>query len=214
VLTRNGERYLDDCLAAVFSQKCSLDYNVVVVDSGSHDKTLSIVNDYPVTLVHIKPQEFGHGKTRNLGASLSDSDFLVYLTQDAVPASQQWLQRLVENVLRDPQVAGVYSRWLPRPDCQAPEARYIAENFGPVKHIRWINLDSDWRRNMRDLIFFSNVSSCIRKEVWKRIQFDERLNFGEDQSWAKKALEAGYSIIYEPGSLVYHSHSDVCVNSL
>jgi rhamnosyltransferase len=57
----------------------------------------------------------------------------------------------------------------------------------------------------RELATFDNVSSCLRRSVWEEIPL-EKTNFGEDIRWGKKVVEAGYKIVYEPRSAVFHSH--------
>jgi GT2 family glycosyltransferase len=60
-------------------------------------------------------------------------------------------------------------------------------------------------KEKRLLCNFDNVSSCIRRDVWREIRF-YKTDFGEDIEWSQRALKAGYTVIYEPRSSVYHSH--------
>jgi len=208
--TKNGGENIEKCLNGIFTQETRFDYEVIVIDSGSSDDTAQIVNRFPVRFVEIEPREFGHGKTRNLGASLAIGKYLVYTVQDAYAANEHWLDRLLMALEENNRAAGAYSRWLPKSDCNPHESRWIAQTFGPIRETR--NLDGVdkeyYLRNMSRFILFSDVSSCIRKTVWGEIPFDETLSFAEDQQWAKKVLEAGYSVVYEPSSKVYHSHND------
>jgi rhamnosyltransferase len=41
--------------------------------------------------------------------------------------------------------------------------------------------------------------------VWEEIPFEQTV-FGEDLRWGKSAVEAGYKVVYEPRSAVFHSH--------
>ncbi|GAI52085.1 unnamed protein product [marine sediment metagenome] len=88
-------------------------FEVIIIDSGSTDKTIEIAKEYPVRLIQIKPEEFGHGKTRNYGADISEGEYLVFLTQDAIPFDNNWLRYLISN-LEDENVAGVYNKQIPR----------------------------------------------------------------------------------------------------
>ncbi len=74
LLTKNGERYLDEVLEGIVSQRAKYGYEIVVVDSGSSDRTLEILDQYPVRLATIHSTEFNHSETRNLGARLSHPD--------------------------------------------------------------------------------------------------------------------------------------------
>lgn len=67
--TKNGGHLFEKVLDAVFKQKTEYEYEVICVDSGSKDGTLDVIRKYPCRLFQIEPSEFGHGKTRNYGAS-------------------------------------------------------------------------------------------------------------------------------------------------
>ena len=90
--TKNAGSLFDEVLKMVFSQKTEYEYEVICVDSGSKDGTLDVIHKYPCKLYEIPASEFGHGKTRNYGASKGSGTYIVFITQDALPASDTWLQ--------------------------------------------------------------------------------------------------------------------------
>jgi rhamnosyltransferase len=202
ILTRNGESTLNDCLKQVYSQNYT-NFEVIVIDSASTDRTLEIIKSFPVKLFNIRVEDFGHGKTRNFGARHAKGKYLVYLTQDAIPISDNWLENLIRNFKYE-DVVGVYSRNIPRQDCDPFEARYISSGWGSIMKVKSI-LDY---KSYKDLVFFSNTSSCIRKDIWEKYPFDDILVQTEDQAWSKQVLEAGYKIVYDPDSIVMHSHNN------
>ena len=211
LLTYNGELYLEEVLRSVFNQKTTFGYEVIAIDSGSTDSSVEILRKYPVKIHQISNSEFGHGKTRNLGAKLAAGDYIVYLTQDATPVNENWLENLVSTVARGEGIAGAYSRQLPRPDCNPCERRDIYGGAPPLSIIKKIdfkdNLQKEtYEQNMHNFILFSNVSSCIRKKVNSELPFNENILMMEDQEWCKRALESGYKVIYDSASAVYHSH--------
>jgi hypothetical protein len=53
---------------------------------------------------------------------------------------------------------------------------------------------------------FDNVSSMIRRSAWEQVNFPRR-RFAEDIGWAKQVLDRGWKIVYEPESMVIHSHN-------
>ncbi|HRZ41064.1 MAG TPA: hypothetical protein P5246_08645, partial [Candidatus Omnitrophota bacterium] len=134
----------------------------------------------------------------------------VYLTQDATPANDQWLGELVRSIESTPGAAGAYSRWLCRPEGHILEKIWINKIFPGSPRIQKMTPGThDLTKNQnRELIFFSNVSACIRKDAWKNIHFCDDAGFAEDQLWAKQVTRAGYSIIYAASSEIYHSHHD------
>ncbi len=212
LLTYNGELYLADVLDSIFAQKTRFIYEVIAIDSGSSDRTLDIVKDYPLRLIQIPNHEFGHGRTRNLGVQNANGRYVVFLTQDATPANHHWLENLVCPLAEDERVAGSYSRQIPRPNCNPWEARDIMMGAGPVSVTKRVNLEDPFQRDaylahQSRFISFSNVSSCIRKAVLEKLRFSEKIVMVEDQEWCKRALESGLTVIYEASSVVYHSHN-------
>jgi len=208
ILVKNGGAYLGEVLEGVFSQKGVEAFEVVAVDSGSTDNSREILNRYPVRVEEIPPATFNHGETRNLGARLSQGTYLVYLTQDAVPGDDEWLAKLVEPLREDSLVAGTFSSHRPRKDCPLMERRQILHTVltsGKDKRVNTAVGNREFEKNPYPFIWFSNTSSCIRREVWEKLPF-RRVEFAEDQDWAKRVLEAGYKTVYVPDSIVIHSH--------
>ena len=208
ILTKDGGRYLRGALDGVFSQPGR--FEVVAVDSGSTDATLEILARYNVRVVSIPPGEFNHGLTRNLGAANASpgSRYLVFLTQDATPLPG-WLEGLIRPMEEDPEVAGVFSRQAPREGGSPIVRRYMTEVWeqcgGTVRVVKKITDPEDYRRRTRWYVTFANPSSAVRRPVFDKFPFREA-DFGEDILWAKDVLEAGWKLVYEPGSTVVHSH--------
>ena len=98
---KNGGKLLVKVLDRVFTQKTEYEYEVVCVDSGSTDDSIDIMKKYPCKLFEIKPEEFGHGKTRNYGASKGVGEYILFLTQDAMPTDECWLQNFIDGMKSD-----------------------------------------------------------------------------------------------------------------
>ena len=201
LLSYNGHPLIRETLAAVLAQKTHWTFHVIVIDSGSSDGSVEYLRQQPVRLVQVPSSEFGHGATRNQGARMAESSLLVFLTQDAVPATANWLDTLLAP-LSDPRVGAVYGRQLPR-DTHICERFFLEQTYPPVPLRRVPRPGKPW--TLQD-IFLSNVQSACRKEVWRQCPFDETLVMCEDQQWAKDLLSHGYEIVYEPKACVYHSH--------
>ena len=207
-VTKNGERYLDEVLRHVRAQQGKFFLReIIAVDSGSRDHTLAILESHAVRVIRIPPQEFGHGKTRNLAAAHAQGDYLVFLTQDSTPADTDWLDTLLAPLQADPSIAGAYSRQIPRPHCHPMEWRRIVEDELSGRAESCLNSSDapDYADNPAFFYFFSNVSSILRRSIWQQHPFPE-VEFAEDQLWARAVLEAGYKTAYRADSLVYHSH--------
>ncbi len=207
--TKNAERYLEAQLRAIFSQEDVPQPEVVIIDSGSTDGTRRIAARFPAKIISIRPEEFNHGTTRNLGARESKGEYLVFLTQDATPADGAWLKNLLKPLLEDDDVAGAFSRHLPRPGCSLPLARQIEEEWpqagGRQRIVKQVGSREELDARKPYYVYFANTSSCLRRSAWERFPFRD-VDFGEDADWAEQALLAGYKIVYEPDSAVIHSH--------
>jgi rhamnosyltransferase len=208
--TKNGEKYLSEVLEGIRKQQGHFRLReIIAVDSGSRDRTLEILRVHGITPIQIPPHEFGHGKTRNLAASRAQGDYLVFLTQDATPADEHWLENLLAPLRIDPLIAGVYSRHRPRPGCHPMEWHRIVEyelHGRPESRIHSAVDNPDYACNPFLYRFFANTSSVIQRAVWEQIPFPE-VEFAEDQAWAERVLQAGYKTAYTADSVVFHSHS-------
>lgn len=203
ILTKNGERYLRSLLDGLLAQSLAKQVEIILIDSGSTDGTLRIVADYPeVRLYEIPPEEFGHGKTRNLGARLARGEFLVYIPQDATPIGLDWLDTLL-HPFANPAVAGTYAEQVPRPDASAMERFFLLDTYHPNPEIKSL---APGEEASLARCFFSTVSGAIRASIWASHPFREDIIMSEDQAWAKEVMLAGYSIAYEPRACVLHSH--------
>jgi len=198
----NAAAFLPDLLKALFSQKPQLPCEVILVDSLSTDGTREIASsDSTVRVIPIS--DFSHGRARNLGAREARGDIIALLTQDALPDGPDWLDRLIAP-FSDPVVAAVYSRQVPRPDTAPMERFFLQTHFpddGPVRREK----GEKQYLGFED-VFFSNVSAAVRRDVLLRFPFDEELIMSEDQQFARDILNAGYATVYQPSSVVIHSH--------
>jgi rhamnosyltransferase len=203
LLTKNGEQYLRSLLAGLLSQTLIDLAEVIVIDSGSSDKTLSIIGEFPaVQLFQIPEEEFGHGKTRNFGASIARGEFLVYVPQDATPIDCDWLEKLLLP-FADSRVVGTFGRQIPRVDASAMERFFLLNTYHDKSLVKFLD-DGDEVSLAR--CFFSTVSGAIRASVWADHPFREDIIMSEDQAWAKDVMLLGRGIAYESSARVLHSH--------
>lgn len=209
---KNGGALFRQVLGRVMAQETAWPYECLVIDSGSTDGSLEYARSVPGVRVHqIAPSEFGHGRTRNLGASLTTGDFIALITHDALPGDDKWLGHLVAAAEQAEDVAGVFGRHVAYPGARIATRIELETHFGgfgdAVARVRLedparFRADPGYRQFLH---FFSNNNSCIRRSVWERIPFPD-VDFAEDQSWALQVVEAGYAKGYTPLAWVYHSH--------
>ena len=202
VLTKNGRAHLERLLPTVVAQAGKALGEVIAVDSGSDDGTLELLRRFPVRVAQIPPEDFHHARTRNFAARLARGRILVLLSQDAIPASETWLESMINN-FDDPQVGAVYGRQVPKPDCSLERQQALGAVYGEVRVVK-----DPARRNGLGYRFyhFSDANAAIRRSVWEKTQFPEDLKVFEDLGLAKRVLDSGWKIVYEPEAAVIHSH--------
>lgn len=208
--TLNAERNLARLLPALACQRVEGGSELVCVDSDSDDCTRQLLRAAGARVVRIERSEFRHGATRNRLASLARGELLVFLSQDAEPAGEDCLERLLAP-FSDRRVAGVGARVLPRPGDDpltmrsalgAPEAGERAEVRALPAGQRLVDLAPAERSR---LARFNDVASAIRAEVLRAIPFPD-VPFGEDSAWAARALEAGWALAFAADATVHHAH--------
>jgi glycosyltransferase involved in cell wall biosynthesis/GT2 family glycosyltransferase len=172
---------------------------LLVIESGSRDGSLEIARAAGAQIIEIPPQQFGHGRTRNLGAERSSGDLIAFLTQDAEPIPG-WLSALRESFELAERVGAAYGPHLPLRDTSPMIARELTEFFAgfspngtPVVQRRG------------DPTFLSNVNACYARACWEQIRFAD-VEYAEDQAFGAAMLEAGWTKVYNPRAAVYHAH--------
>jgi rhamnosyltransferase len=197
VRTYNEENWIKFCLLKLLEQNYE-NYIITVVDSGSADATKQIVgecmakNQKKIILETI--EVYKPGNAINLGASITDSDYFICLSAHCIPDNSEWIATYVDFMEVHTNVAGAYGQQLPLGCTQADDARDMMITFGFEQRI-----------NNRDY-FFHNANSIIRTSFWSECPFDDEVLHVEDQVWAKKVIEKGFSTAYLPQAAVYHYH--------
>lgn len=190
VRTKNEERWIGKTLQVI--QQQTVPASVILVDNDSSDATVAVAKRWGVSqIVNIK--KFLPGQALNEGIRRSRSEYIVCLSAHCIPQDRTWLHSLLRN-FRSKKVAGVYGRQVPVAFTPEQDKRDLLITFG---------LD---RRIQRKDPFFHNANSAIRRDVWKKIPFNEEVTNIEDRVWGQAVLQAGFHLVYEPQASVYHYH--------
>src|ERR1039457_651035 len=114
---RDGGPLLAGTLAALARQ--SVEHELLVCDSGSRDDSMGVARSHGARVLEIPPAQFSHGGTRNLLVSEARGERVALLTQDAGPADERWLERLLGGFELGEDVGIVYGPYRPREGASA-----------------------------------------------------------------------------------------------
>lgn len=196
IRTLNEGRYLNDLLTMIARQSTdALDYEVVVVDSGSIDGTLDIAQRHGARITTITKQEFSFGRSLNRGCDFARGDILVFISGHCVPVDETWLQGLCQPII-DGVVSYTYGRQVGDDDSNFSERRIFAKYFPELSEVPQVGY------------FCNNANSAISSAAWERYRFDEDLTGLEDMALAKVLVETGYKIGYVAEAPVFHHHNE------
>ncbi|MEA5533265.1 glycosyltransferase [Crocosphaera sp. XPORK-15E] len=191
----NEEQHIGRLLSGLIQQTAK-DLEIIVVDSGSTDSTVSIASRYPIKLLSIKPEEFSFGRALNLGCEAATGEFIVIVSAHVYPEYQDWLEKLIAP-FDDPDIALTYGKQRGNETTKYAEQQIFMTWFPDHKTI----VDQTHP-------FCNNANAAIRRSLWKQIPYDESLTGLEDLDWAKKAIALGYRITYVPEAEIIHVHDE------
>ena len=209
----NGGTMLKSVVESCLEQDLDKDFEVLLIDSASNDGCLdALPQDARLRYHRIRKEDFGHGRTRNLGVELARGTYVAFITQDAIPANRMWLMNLIAPLRKDPSVAGVFGCHIAHSDHGQLTAHDLDQHFNRWifrSHRQPIELDAG-RQSVNGVVstherFYSDNNSCLRKSIWKTLPLPDVV-YGEDQLWAREILRKGYKKAYASTAVVRHSH--------
>jgi rhamnosyltransferase len=216
---RDGGKLLERTLAALARQ--TVKHELLVCDSGSTDGSVALARSHGARVLEIEPRSFSHGGTRNLLMEHCSGASVAFLTQDAEPASELWLERLLGGFELGDDVAIVYGPYFPRPGA-APAVREELERWfsslspdgtPQVERLRPQERSLPAVRLMGGRGFFTDANACLARWAWERIPFRE-VPYAEDRVLAIDMLRAGYAKAFVPQAGVLHSHDYTALEEL
>ena len=176
------------------------------IDSGS-----SLMEDMADGIISVHPvlkEDFDHGATRRFGAGLSNAEFILFMTQDAIPENKRLIEKLLVP-MADKNIAVSYGRQMAEKDADILEKMTRIYNYPKESSVKSRN---DLDKLGIKTYFCSDVCAMYRKSVYEELGgFVEKTIFNEDMIMASKVINAGYNIAYCAEAKVIHSHSYTCI---
>ncbi len=177
---------------------------LLVIDSSSSDGTVALARAQGFDVQVISKSEFNHGGTRQFGVNrLSAMDIIVFLTQDALLAKPDAIERLLAEFV-DPRVGAAYGRQLPHRDAGPIAAHARLFNYPVESQLR--SLEDRTRFGIKTA-FISNSFAAYRRNALMQVGgFPVDTIMNEDTYVAGKMLVSGWKIAYCAEAQVFHSH--------
>ena len=201
---RPDRREFERVLKSLETQTKKPDEIILIHTESAGEDTSSFRSRKGVRFISIPQKEFDHGGTRNLGWRQAAGEFVVFMTQDAIPADENLIERLIRP-FEDPDVAVTYARQIPRTGCR------LAERYS-----RMFNYPADSRKktsaDLKELgiktYFCSDVCAAYRKDYLRILGgFPEPVIFNEDMITAARIIRSGKAVYYAADAVVRHSHN-------
>lgn len=191
IRAKNEEQYLGEVLRAILAQDEPEEFEVLLLDSGSTDRTLEIARSLAGRIEEIPAGSFTFGRALNLGMKLAQGRIVVYVSAHCTPTTHAWLRELVTPLRQEPMLVATYGRQEPRPGINPFEEGGLHNAFPADK-------------SRPPAALFSNANCAIWRHVLEATPFDEALEFAEDLVW-RLQFKPG-EIRYVPTASVYHTH--------
>ncbi len=190
----NEEKHIAQLLEGI-AQQALEEVEIILVDSGSTDRTLDIASRYPLRVVQIQPQDFSFGYSLNQGIAASHGELIVIASAHVYPVYPDWLECLLAP-FADAQVALTYGKQRGNSINKYSEQQ-IFQHWYP---------DQSQAHQLHP--FCNNANAAIRRSLWESTPYDETLPGLEDLEWAHRIMAKGYTISYVAEAEVIHIHEE------
>lgn len=195
IRTLNEDRYLSELLDCIKLQKFNGDCEIVLVDSGSTDKTLEIARQHNARILSIHENEFTFGRSLNWGCAAATGDYLAFISGHCIPTDHLWLQKLV-SPLADGVADYVYGKQTGRDSTKFSEQEVFNKYYASANHIP------------QEGFFCNNANAAIKRSVWEKYRFNEELTGLEDMYLGSQLVNQGGKIGYVADACVFHIHNE------
>ncbi|WEV64330.1 glycosyltransferase family 2 protein [Bifidobacterium sp. ESL0732] len=201
--TLNAEQSIGALIESLKRQTVKPD-EILVIDSASNDQTVSEARSHGASVTVINRAAFNHGLTRHQAVLKLPYDYVLFLTQDAMPANDQYIEKLIKPLIQNEHIAISSGRQIPKPDARRFEQLVREFNYPPASFVRD---RSDLSRLGIKTYFASDVCSAYPRKIYMKLGGFDECNTNEDMLMAAKCINAGYSIAYAADAKVIHSHN-------
>lgn len=170
----NKEEYVRETLESIFNQTYK-NFEVIVVDDGSTDKSIEIIKEFDIKLFHTNRKRAGGA--RNVGIDNATGDYIIFLDSDDYFTDNTVLERL-NNLINGEDMIFL---------------NYTKDKFGEVMIIKEEKEDISVKiENTKNL---GCPTKCFKRELLEGIRFPEAKRY-EDINFALEAMCKATSFAY------------------
>lgn len=201
----NAEKTIKKCVESVLAQNLGQGFEIIIVDDGSSDNTKNIVKEFikknknkKIEIKLLEQKNSGPAFARNSGAKVAKGEVIVFTDSDC-DAEKNWLKEML-SPFSNAKVVGVQGAYKTKQ--KSLIARFIQaeieERYERMKKAECL----DW---------IGSYSAAYRKEIYfKEGGFDSNFKIasGEDPDFSYRLSEKGYSLVFNPNAIVYHTHPE------
>ena len=195
IRTYNEAKHLPQLLEKIETQQCSVTHEVIIVDSGSTDQTLTVADTFNTQIVHINKNEFSFGKSLNTGCDIASGNYLVFISGHCIPKNNEWLDQLIRP-LNSSEIVYSYGRHIGNDTSRFSECRLFKKYYPEYSAIP------------QDGFFCNNANAALKKEIWEQHSFNESLTGLEDMELGLRLKNLNYQLAYVAEAPVYHLHNE------
>lgn len=206
----NGEEILRKNLPKVFEElkKFEGKVEVVVVDDASSDSSVLILEEmrknYSNLIIVTNNKNLGFSGNVNKGVSRASGEIIVLLNTDVYP-EKGFLQPLIQN-FDDENIFAVGCM-----DKSIEDGKIILRGRGLGSWRKGFLSHRRGEVDSSDTFWVSCGSGAFRKDIWNKLGGLNELYspfYWEDIDLSYRAQKAGYKVLFEPKSIVFHEHSE------
>jgi glycosyltransferase involved in cell wall biosynthesis len=189
------EKYIGACINAINNQKCSIPFEVLVIDSGSIDGTVDVSKSLGARIINIRREDFSFGYALNEGIRNANNKIIISISAHCLPINENWLENLISPIYSG--CADLtFGSQISDPNARCSEFNYFKNKYHP-ENILSLPLEKS----------FNNANSAFLKNYWDKVKFDENIKAQEDIFFANNVTALGGKIKYINTAKVVHYHN-------
>lgn len=199
---KNEGPFIEKTLMSIGQNQKSNNNILVVLDSGSTDEGIEIVEKYTKFIYKIKANEFQFGKSCNQIIEKCETEYVLLLSGHVWFRNPDDLRAAKEIMEKDETIAALYFR-------QTVDGE-LGKNYSNYEKLflkSRFNIKSRYLNATKKKLPISNAAALIRRRIWCEIKFPEVVA-SEDILWAKMVSKKGYKLYYKADSEVIHNHNE------